>query len=166
MIRSSFGGTLMEDHEPYLREAIALSRSAMEHGNEPFGALLARDGEVILRAENSVFTGHDMTNHAEMNLIKLAARHYDAAFLADCTVYTSTEPCAMCAGAIYWSGVGRMIFACSEVRLGEIAGIGLNVPSRAILQTGARVVTVLGPSLEEEAADVHQEFWPKHLGKA
>jgi tRNA(Arg) A34 adenosine deaminase TadA len=156
----------MENHKPYLREAIALSRSAVEQGNEPFGALLARDGEVILRAENSVFTGRDMTNHAEMNLIKLAAKHYDTAFLAGCTVYTSTEPCAMCSGAIYWSGVGRMIFACSEVRLGEIAGIGLNVPSRAILQTGARVVTVLGPDLEEEAADVHRDFWPRHLGKA
>ena len=61
-----------------------------------------------------------------------------------------------------------MVFACSEARLGEIAGIGLNVPSRAVLQTGARIVTVVGPSpsLEGEAAEVHQEFWPKHLGKA
>ena len=158
----------MENHEVFLREAIALSRSAMEHGGgEPFGSVLVRDGEVILRAENTVFNGRDMTNHAEMNLVKLAAQHYDAAFLADCTLYTSTEPCAMCAGAIYWSGIGSMVFACSETRLGEIAGIGLNVPSRAVLQTGARVVTVVGPTnLEDEAAEVHQQFWPKHLGKA
>ena len=135
----------MENHEPFLREAIALSKSAMERGDEPFGSVLVKDGEVILRAENSVFTGHDMTNHAEMNLVKLAAQHYDTAFLADCTLYTSTEPCAMCSGAIYWSGIGRMVFACSEARLGEIAGIGLNVPSRAVLQTGARIVTVVGP---------------------
>jgi hypothetical protein len=60
-----------------------------------------------------------------------------------------------------------MVFACSETRLGEIAGIGLNVPSRAVLQTGARIVTVVGPTnLEDEAAVVHQEFWPSHLGKA
>ncbi|MGO6703536.1 nucleoside deaminase [Rhizobium ruizarguesonis] len=158
----------MENHEPFLREAIALSKSAVENGDEPFGSLLVKDGEVILRAENSVFTGHDMTNHAEINLVKLAAQHYDTAFLADCTLYTSTEPCAMCSGAIYWSGIGRMVFACSETRLGEIAGIGLNVPSRAVLQTGARIVTVVGPdpNLEDEAAEVHQEFWPKHLGKA
>ncbi len=156
----------MENHEPFLREAIALSRSAVENGDEPFGSLLVKNGEVILRAENSVFTGHDMTNHAELNLIKRAAQHYDPAFLADCTVYTSTEPCAMCAGAIYWSGVGRMVYACSEARLGEIAGIGLNVPSRAVLETGARVVVVDGPHLEEEAAAVHQDFWPKHLGKS
>ena len=156
----------MEKHEPFLREAIALSKSAVDRGNEPFGSVLVKDGQVILRAENSVFTGHDMTNHAEMNLVKLAAKHHNPASLADCTLYTSTEPCAMCAGAIYWSGIGRMVYACSEARLGEIAGIGLNVPSRTVLQTGARTVAVTGPILENEAAEVHQAFWPRHLGKA
>ncbi|MGO7793209.1 nucleoside deaminase, partial [Rhizobium ruizarguesonis] len=76
-------------------------------GDEPFGSLLVKDGEVILRAENIVFSGHDMTNHAEMNLVKLAAQHYDTAFLAYCTLYTSTEPCAMCSGAIEGEDVGR-----------------------------------------------------------
>lgn len=155
----------MDIHEPFLRETIALSKSAVANGNEPFGSVLVKGGDIILRAENSVFTGHDMTNHAEMNLVKLAAQHYDPAFLADCTLYTSTEPCAMCAGAIFWSGIGHMVFACSETRLGEIAGIGLNVPSRTVLQTGARIVSVVGPILEDEAAEVHLEFWPKHLGK-
>ena len=88
----------MDTHDLFLREAIALSRSALDHGGEPFGSVLVKNGEVILRAENNVFSGHDMTNHAELNLVKLAAKHYDAAFLADCTLYTSTEPCAMCAG--------------------------------------------------------------------
>ena len=157
----------MDTHDLFLREAIALSRSALDHGGEPFGSVLVKNGEVILRAENNVFSGPDMTNHAELNLVKLAAKHYDAAFLADCTLYTSTEPCAMCSGAIYWSGIGHVVFACSEARLGEIAGIGLNVPSRSVLQSGTRVVTVVGPTaLEEEAARVHQEFWPKHLGQA
>lgn len=97
--------------------------------------------------------------------MKLAAQHHDAAFLGGCTLYSSTEPCAMCAGAIYWSGIGRVVFACSETRLGEIAGIGLNVPSREVLQTGARRVEVVGPTdLEGEAAAVHKEFWPRHLG--
>lgn len=157
---------MQEQHEPFLREAIALSKAAMERGNEPFGSVLVKDGEVLLGAENSVFTGHDMTNHAEMNLVKLAAQHYDPAFLAGCTLYTSTEPCAMCAGAIYWSGIGRMVYACSEKRLGEIAGIGLDVPSRAVLESGTRTVEVIGPILEEEAAAVHLAFWPAHLGKA
>jgi tRNA(Arg) A34 adenosine deaminase TadA len=156
----------MENHEPFLREAIALSKSAMENGDEPFGSVLVKNGEILLRAENTVFTGYDMTNHAELNLARLAAQHYDPAFLADCTLYASTEPCAMCSGAIYWSGIGHLVFACSETRLGEIAGIGLSVPSRAVLATGARTVTVVGPTeLEDEAAEVHKEFWPKHLGQ-
>jgi len=156
----------VEDHVPFLREAIALSRSAVANGDEPFGSVLVRDGTVILRAENSVNTGRDMTNHAELNLVKLAARQYDPVDLADCTLYTSTEPCAMCAGAIYWSGIGHMVFACSEARLGEIAGIGLDVPSRAVLETGARTVTVIGPTeLQEEAAQVHEAFWPDHLAQ-
>lgn len=156
----------MDNQTALMREAIALSKSAVDHGNEPFGAVLVKDGKIILRAENSVFGGRDMTNHAEMNLVKLAAQHYDPAFLADCTLYSSTEPCAMCAGAIYWSGIGHLVFACSEHRLGEIAGIGLAVPSRSVLETGARTVTIVGPTeLEEEAAEVHKAFWPKHLGK-
>ena len=156
----------MEDHQPFLREAIALSKSALDHGGEPFGAVLVKDGKVILRAENNVFSGRDMTNHAELNLIKLATSQYDAAFLGDCTLYSSTEPCAMCTGAIYWSGVGRLVYACSEGRLGEIAGIGLDVPCRSILDTGSRKVPVIGPTdLEEAAAEVHQSFWPRHLAK-
>ena len=78
----------MESHEPFLREAIALSKSAMERGDEPFGSVLVKDGEAILRAENSVFTGHDMTNHAEMNLVKLAAKHYDSVSYTHLTLPT------------------------------------------------------------------------------
>ena len=157
----------MSVHEVLLRQAIAVARQSREHGNHPFGALLAdSDGQVLLSAENTVVTGSDATGHAETNLVRLASARYSTTELRGLTLYTSTEPCAMCSGAIYWSGIGRMVFACSEARLGEIAGIGLNVPSRAVLQTGARIVTVVGPNLEDEAAEVHQEFWPKHLGKA
>lgn len=156
----------MDDHQPFLREAIALSKSALDHGGEPFGAVLVKDGKVVLRAENSVFSGRDMTNHAELNLIKLATQQYDAAALADCTLYSSTEPCAMCTGAIYWSGIGRLVYAYSEQRLAEIAGIGLDVPCRTILDTGSRKVSVTGPTdQQEEAAEVHLSFWPRHLGK-
>lgn len=148
--------------EALMREAIALSRAAAEKGNEPFGALLARDGEIVLRAENTVHTGHDVTNHAETNLVRLAVGQYDAEFLRGCTLYTSTEPCAMCAGAIFWSGVGRVIYACSEQRLAEIAGHGgLDVPCREIFARGGHPVEVRGPLLEDEAAAVHLAYWGK-----
>jgi tRNA(Arg) A34 adenosine deaminase TadA len=149
-----------------MREAIALSRSAMEKGNEPFGAILVdKDGAVLLHIENTVTTGRDLTNHAEMNLVKEALKQYEPDFLNDCTIYTSTEPCAMCAGATYWSGVGRLIYGCSEERLGEIAGIGLDVPCRRVFESGARHVEVVGPILEDEAAAVHLDYWPSVLGQ-
>jgi tRNA(Arg) A34 adenosine deaminase TadA len=146
-------------HDTFIREAIALSRSAVEKGNEPFGALLVKDGQVILRAENTVYTGKAMTNHAESNLVHDALKLYEPVFLHDCTLYTSTEPCAMCAGAIYWSGVGRVVYACSERRLGQIAGIGLDVPCRTIFDSGARKVEVIGPLYEAEAELVHIDYW-------
>ena len=154
----------MESHEPFLREAIALSKSAVEHGDEPFGSVLVKDGVVILRAENSVFTGHDMTNHAEMNLVKLAAQHYDTAFLADCTLYTSTEPCAMCSGAIYWAGIHRVVYALAETSLLALTGSHaenptLKLPCREVFAGGQRTTIVVGPLLEDEAAEAHRTFW-------
>lgn len=151
-----------EIHHDLIRETIELSRSAVEKGNEPFGALLVdANGAVVLRVENSIFSQRDVTNHAETNLVRLAVAKFDADFLRGCTLYTSTEPCAMCAGAIYWSEIRRVVFACSEKRLGEIAGVGLDVPCRTIFERGAHPVEVIGPVLEDEAAAVHLEYWKK-----
>lgn len=148
------------EHAVFVREAIALSRSAAAQGDEPFGALLVHDGRVILRAENSVHTGHDVTNHAEMNLVRLAFAQIAPEALHACTLYTSTEPCAMCAGAIYWARIPRVVFACTEARLREITGgSGLNLPCRDVFGRGGRAVEVIGPVLEDEAAAVHLAYW-------
>lgn len=150
--------TLAVDNE-LVRRSVQLAADAVSHGNHPFGALLARDGKILLEAENTIFTGHDITNHAEMNLVRLAVNRYDAAFLAGCTLYTSTEPCAMCAGAIYWAGVGAVVFACSERRLGDFAGNQLNVPCQEIFARGVRSIMLAGPALEDEAESVHRAYW-------
>src|SRR4051812_39068634 len=92
----------------YLRAAIAVAWRAREHGNHPFGAVLVDTGnQVVLEAENTVVTEQDCTGHAETNLVRLASRRFTPEQLATCTLYTSTEPCAMCAGAIHWSQIGR-----------------------------------------------------------
>jgi tRNA(Arg) A34 adenosine deaminase TadA len=150
---------MYEEHETFIRESIALSRAAVEKGNEPFGAVLVKDGQVILRAENTTRTKNNVTHHAETNLVQLALAEYPPEFLGDCTLYTSTEPCAMCSGAIYWSGVGKVVFACSEKGLQRYAGIGLDVPCRDIFSRGTRKVEVIGPVLEDEALQVHAEYW-------
>jgi tRNA(Arg) A34 adenosine deaminase TadA len=155
--------SMSDEHIPFLREAIALSQSAVDHGNEPFGAVLVKNGAVILRAENNIFTGHDPTGHAETNLVRLAVAKYEPDFLKDCTLYTSTEPCVMCAGSIYWSNIGRMIYACSEKRLSQIAGGGgFDLPAEEVFRRGSgHKVEVLGPILEEEAAIVHLGYWKR-----
>jgi tRNA(Arg) A34 adenosine deaminase TadA len=151
--------TLHSEDLAFLREAIALAFAARSHGNHPFGALLAADGEILLRAENSVITQADVTNHAELNLVRLAQRHLSAAALSRATLYTSTEPCPMCSGAIYWAGIPRVVYACSEEDLYALSGGGLTLPCRDVFDHGARVVEVLGPLLPEEAIQPHVGFW-------
>lgn len=148
-----------------LRQAIDVAHRAREHGNHPFGALLADEqGNVLLEAENTVITDHDCTGHAELNLMRLASRRYEFDELTRCTLYTSTEPCPMCAGSIFWGGVGRVVYALSEDGLYAMTGNSphkLPVGCREVLAHGARPIEVLGPTLEEEARKVHDGFWPR-----
>lgn len=149
----------------HLRRAIAVSQAARDHGNHPFGAtLVAPDGTVVLEAENTVVTERDITGHAETNLVRLAWQAIPAAKLPAYTLYTSCEPCAMCSGAIYWAGIGRVVFALPESRLLVLTGDHsdnptLSLPCRQVLGAGTRVIEVSGPHLEDEAAAAHQGFW-------
>lgn len=138
-----------------LRAAIALSARAREHGNEPYGALLGdAGGNVRLEAENTQVNDRDCTGHAELNLMREASRRFDAKALADCTVYASGEPCPMCAGAIYWSGVGRIVYALSVRSMAELAGEAvdeIHLGCAEVLAHGTRAIEVAGPMLEDEA---------------
>ncbi len=148
-----------DNHLPFIHEAIALSQSADAQGDEPFGALLVHAARVILRAENSVRTGHDITQHAEMNLVRHAVAQFPRDVLEANTLYTSTEPCTMCAGAIYWSRIGRVVFACSEMRLREITGgSGLRLACREVFARVSRAVDLIDPLLEDEAAAIHLAY--------
>jgi tRNA(Arg) A34 adenosine deaminase TadA len=147
----------------YLERAVALAREARERGDHPFGALLVTPDGTVLEARNSVVTGSDPTGHAETNLVRLAGA-LDRATLTGSVLYTSTEPCAMCAGAIYWSGIGRMVFALSEDALAamvtEEEGVPpLRLPSREVFARGGRAIAVDGPVPLAGATEVHQGFW-------
>jgi tRNA(Arg) A34 adenosine deaminase TadA len=141
-----------------LRAAIAASREAAARGDEPYGAVLADDrGALLLSAGNTQVTARDCTGHAETNLLREATRRFDAGTLARCTVYASGEPCAMCAGAIYWSNVRRVVYALPVARMLALAGPGtdeLMLGCREVLARGMHAVEVLGPALEDEAAAV------------
>jgi tRNA(Arg) A34 adenosine deaminase TadA len=106
------------DHEAFLRRSFDVARRARLNGNHPFGAILvSAAGEVLMEAENGFMPDRDMTGHAERLLATQASKQFAPEVLAGCTLYTSAEPCAMCAGAIYWSGIGRVVFGLTERQL-------------------------------------------------
>jgi tRNA(Arg) A34 adenosine deaminase TadA len=151
----------------FLRRAFDLARRARVHGNHPFGALLV-DGDraVLLEAENGFLPDRDATAHAERLVATLACTTYDAATLARSTLYSSAEPCAMCAGAIYWAGIGRVVFGLSERRLKTITGDHaenptLDLPCRTVFAAGQRPTEVRGPLIEDEAAALHAGAWDR-----
>ena len=120
-------------------------------------------GSVVLEAENTVVTGRDVTGHAELNLVRAASAQFDVAVLEGATLYASTEPCAMCSGAIYWSGIGRVVYALGSETLtamvGDAGASTLALSCRDVLAHGGRSVEVSGPHLTERAAAVHEGFW-------
>ncbi|BCY11143.1 nucleoside deaminase [Actinoplanes sp. L3-i22] len=147
----------------YLERAIALARSARERGDHPFGALLVTADGAVIEAMNTMVTGADPTGHAETNLVRLAGG-LSLGELAGSTLYTSTEPCAMCAGAIYWAGVGRMVFALSSDDLNAMVPDTSDIPplrlsSREVFARGGRVIVVEGPVALPSATEVHHGFW-------
>jgi tRNA(adenine34) deaminase len=146
------------DHERFIRAAIQEAQSAQEAGNPPFGAVLvAPDGTVIGRAANTEGETADCTAHAETNLVRDASRQHETDRLRRATLYASTEPCAMCAGGIFWARIGRVVFGLRAERLYDMKGEGgrqLHLTCRDVLAHGNHDVEVVGPVLEEEAADV------------
>ena len=146
-----------------LHRANGVAKRAMAMGGHPFGALLlAPDGETVLAEQGNI----DTVNHAESTLARHAAANYPGAYLAQCTLVTTFEPCAMCAGSIYWAGIGRVVYGMTERRLLQLTGSNeqnptFDLPCREVFARGQRNIEVIGPitEVEEEAAAVHAGYW-------
>jgi tRNA(adenine34) deaminase len=143
-----------------LRAAIALSAQARAAGDHPYGALLAAaDGRVLLEARNTQVTTRDCTAHAETNLVRQAGERFDRTTLAAATAYASGEPCPMCAGAIYWAGIGRVVYGLSIESMSALGGAQsdeLALHCRDVLRAGTRATEVIGPALQDEARRVFE----------
>ncbi|MEO5742086.1 MAG: nucleoside deaminase [Vicinamibacterales bacterium] len=148
-------------HEGHMREVFAIARRAYAHGNRPFGAMLvAGNGAILAVAENSQMTDGQILAHAEMNLLQRAVRDFTPDVLGTATLYTSAEPCAMCAGAIFWSGITRLVFGLSADRLHALAGFSpqsLVASAREVLASAGRHVEIVGPVFEPEAELILKE---------
>ena len=148
-----------------LRRSFAVAEQARSRGTHPFGAVLAGpDGEVLMEQENGYLPNRDMTAHAERVLMTRASCAYRPEFLRNCTIYVSAEPCAMCAGAIYWAGVGRVVYGMQETSLKALTGNHqenptLDLPCRTVFAAGQRQIEVVGPLLEEEATRLQAGLW-------
>jgi tRNA(Arg) A34 adenosine deaminase TadA len=161
------GLTQAQLDEHFLRHSFEVARRSMRNGNHPFAAILVdRNRNVLIETENGYMPAHDGTAHAERLLATQACRSLKAEVLAGATMYSSAEPCAMCAGAIYWAGIGRLVYGLSEARLRGITGNHpenptLDLPCREVFARGQRPTDVIGPLLEDEAAALHDGVWRK-----
>ena len=146
----------MFDDETGMRRAVAASREALARGDRPYGAVLvSAQGELLHEAGNREITGSDCTAHAETVLVREAQAKLGLEALRDGTVYASGEPCAMCAGAMFWAGVRRVVWAASQPLMAQLMG-GELLPARCaqVLAGSTPPVRVEGPLLEDEAAAV------------
>ncbi len=150
-----------------LRRAFALAAQARARGDRPFAAVIAAaDGTVLAEGMSTQGAGGGGTlAHSEMNACgAVLAAGIPRATLRAATIYSSGEPCAMCAAAIFYTGVGRVVYGLSagailHLRNARPENAGLSLSCRAVLESAAEPVSVVGPLLEEEGALPHQGFW-------
>jgi tRNA(Arg) A34 adenosine deaminase TadA len=146
-----------------LRQANLVAQLAMQAGHHPFGAvLIAPDGETVLLSQGNINT----VNHAEATLAREAAARYEPDYLWQCTLVTTVEPCAMCAGTQYWANIGHVIYGMSEAQLLSLTGNHaenptLDLPCRDVFSSGQKNIEVIGPvpEMQTEIAALHQAFW-------
>ncbi len=149
----------------HLRRAIALSALARERGNRPFGAVIVgADGSLLAEATNRNGESGDCTAHAEMEALRAATPRVARAQLATATMYASGEPCVMCAGGIFWSGIGRVVYGIDAVRLrvfrGEVATQrDAELSCRDVFEASPHAIEAIGPALVEEASVPHRGAW-------
>ena len=151
----------MQD-EVFMRKAIELSMLAVEHGNEPFGAVLVKDNEMVFTNENQIYTRHDPTFHGEAGLIREFCAQTGITDLQEYTMYSSCEPCFMCSGAMVWVKLGRLVYAASNMELEKILGNeGCNC-SKMVFDNSFWQPQITAGVLREESLVILKAYFEKH----
>lgn len=159
-----------DDDRRFMARAYELARAAVAHGNHPFSALLVKDGKILFEYENTIYSTHDLTQHAETGLIGKATQTFDPATLHACTLYASTEPCVMCCGAIRWAGIRRVVYGTSASQLNRVVAqvlppapdaprVAAPLECREIFARTDPTITVRGPLMEPEGLAIHESYW-------
>ena len=143
------------DHEHHTRRAIELARESRERGDDAYGSVLVREDRIVAEAHNAVVTDDDLRAHPELELARRAVREFTPEKRVETVMYTSTEPCPMCAGGIYHAGLPAVVYSVSAERAGEL-GTDLVVPSSEVFAGGSREVAVAGPVCPDEGERLHR----------
>ena len=150
------------EDEAFMREAIRLSKLAVEHGNEPFGAVLVKDGKIVFTNENQIYTRHDPTFHGEAGLIREFCAQTAITDLHEYTLYSSCEPCFMCSGAMVWVKLGRLVYGASNIELEAILGNkGCNC-SRMVFKNSFWQPQITEGVLREESLEILRKYFGHH----
>lgn len=143
------------DHESHMARAIELAHEAAEQGDEPFGSVLVKDDEIVMEERNAVNTEADIALHPELTLARRAANERDDA--GELVMYTSTEPCPMCAGGIDIAGLRAVAYSVSGRRAAELHGSSPRLPSTQVFEAGGGT-EVLPDVLKAEGETVHEQY--------
>lgn len=143
------------DHEAHMRRAFELAREATNRGDRPYGSVLIRDDAVVMADSNRVLTEDDVRRHPELHLAYRACRELDPDERAATVMYTSTEPCPMCAGGMATAGFGRVVYSVGGDELPDFGHDEPSVRSATILND---ITEVAGPVLNDEGRRIHHEF--------
>ena len=151
----------MQD-EVFMKKAIEMSRLAVEHGNEPFGAVLVKDNEIVFTNENQIYTKHDPTFHGEAGLIREFCEKTGITDLREYMMYSSCEPCFMCSGAMVWVKLGRLVCGASNIDLENILGNeGCNC-SKIVFENSFWKPRITEGVLRGESLVILKEYFSKH----
>ncbi len=143
------------DHEMHMQEALKLARESAARGDEPFGSVLVRDDTVVMRESNREITESDIRRHPELHLAYRACQAYDSDERAEMVMYTTTEPCPMCAGGMVTAGFDSTVYSVGSDEIAEFTGNEPSVRSANILDG---ITEITGPLLNDEGRQVHEEY--------
>ena len=140
----------MLDDTYFMKQALAEAKKAFAKGEVPIGAVVVCNQQIIARAHNFTETLHDVTAHAEMQAITAAASYLGAKYLNDCILYVTVEPCVMCAGALYWSKVAKVVYGASEDKYGYTKKVPLALHPKTEVVAGG---------MADECAQIMKDFF-------
>lgn len=145
----------------FMRQAIELSKRAVENGNEPFGAILVKNGEVVYTNENQIYTETDPTFHAEAGLLRRFCNETKITDLSEYSLYSSCEPCFMCSGAMVWVRLGRLVYAASNMDLCALIGEEGSNCSNMVFENSHYKPSVTAGVLGTESLEVLAKYFSK-----